>query len=217
MADNVIETDVLVIGGGLSGIFAGIKARELGVDVTMVEKGYVGKTGAALFASNTSIFNPEWGHNLKDWLKQIAETGDYMNNPEWTEITLRESYARYQDMVSFGIQYPGGKDGELVMLPQRRVQLLSGRLPSEGHHRFTQKREPAAYLVGHVGLTSESIGRADTFIAQALSDAPYPDSASVLFHLRPFRAGLPTSSARNPSWCGSMGSLRTKRSRSQSA
>ena len=85
----------------------------------MVEKGYVGKSGAALFANNCSIFNPEWGHNLKDWMTQIRETGDYMNNPEWTEITLKESYARYQDMLSFGIQYPKSKDGELVMLPRR--------------------------------------------------------------------------------------------------
>ena len=116
-AENVIETDVLVIGGGLSGIFSAIKAREEGVDVTIVEKGYVGKSGAALYANNTSIFNPEWGHNLKDWMTQIAETGDYMNNPEMTEITLKESFERYQDLMSYGVQYPRGKDGELIGLP----------------------------------------------------------------------------------------------------
>jgi succinate dehydrogenase/fumarate reductase flavoprotein subunit len=120
-SENVIETDVLVIGGGLAGIFAAIKAREEGVSVTVVDKGYVGKSGAALFANNCSIFNPEWGHNLKDWMTQIAETGDYMNNPEMTEITLREAYERYQDLVSFGVQFPKGDDGELIMLPRKGV------------------------------------------------------------------------------------------------
>lgn len=120
-SENVIETDVLVVGGGLAGIFAAVKAREEGVDVVIAEKGYVGRSSAALAANNTSIFNPQWGHNLKDWMTQIAETGDYMNNPEMTEVTLKESYDRYQDLVSWGIQFPKGKDGELIALPPHGV------------------------------------------------------------------------------------------------
>ena len=48
--DRVVETDVLVIGGGLAGFFAGIRAKELGVDVTIVDKAYAGKSGGAAFA-----------------------------------------------------------------------------------------------------------------------------------------------------------------------
>ncbi len=121
MASEIItETDVLIIGGGLSGIFAALKAREEGVDVTIVDKGYVGKSGSALYANNTSIFNPNWGHNLGDWMKQIAETGDYMNNPEMTEITLKESYERYLDLVDLGVDYPK-ENGELIGLPPHGV------------------------------------------------------------------------------------------------
>jgi aspartate oxidase len=32
--ENVVETDVLVIGGGIAGCFAAIKAKEQGADVT---------------------------------------------------------------------------------------------------------------------------------------------------------------------------------------
>jgi len=35
--ENVVETDVLVIGGGMAGCFAAIKAKEQGVDVTLVD------------------------------------------------------------------------------------------------------------------------------------------------------------------------------------
>ena len=45
-----VETDVLVIGGGYAGVFAAIKAREKGVDVTLVEKGTIFKSGLSPFA-----------------------------------------------------------------------------------------------------------------------------------------------------------------------
>ena len=42
--ENLAETDVLVIGGGMAGLFAAIKAREKGVDVAIIDKGFVGKS-----------------------------------------------------------------------------------------------------------------------------------------------------------------------------
>ena len=41
LADRVIETDVLVIGGGLSGCPAAAKATEHGLNVTLIEKSKV--------------------------------------------------------------------------------------------------------------------------------------------------------------------------------
>ena len=43
--EHVVETDILVIGGGIAGCFAAIKAKEKGVTVVLVNKGYVGKSG----------------------------------------------------------------------------------------------------------------------------------------------------------------------------
>ena len=43
--ETVIETDVLVLGGGVAGCAAAIKSREQGLDVTLVDKAYVGKSG----------------------------------------------------------------------------------------------------------------------------------------------------------------------------
>ena len=50
-AENVVETDVLVIGGGTAGCFSAIKAREQGLDVTLVDKAYAGKSGSSIVAS----------------------------------------------------------------------------------------------------------------------------------------------------------------------
>jgi succinate dehydrogenase/fumarate reductase flavoprotein subunit len=57
--EKKIKTDVLVVGGGLAGCFAAIKAKEQGVDVTLVDKGYVGKSGQTPFANGYAVFNPE--------------------------------------------------------------------------------------------------------------------------------------------------------------
>ena len=117
VSEVVSKSDVLVIGGSFAGIFAAIKAREEGASVTLVDKAYTGRSGAAVFASAFSVFNPDWGHNLSQWQHQISEIGEYMNNPEWTEISLRESYARYQDLVSWGVKFREGSDG----LPIRKT------------------------------------------------------------------------------------------------
>ena len=60
MSSQLIETDVLVVGGGMAGCFAAIKARESGARVTLVDKGYTGKSGQSPFAGTFLLFNPDW-------------------------------------------------------------------------------------------------------------------------------------------------------------
>jgi succinate dehydrogenase/fumarate reductase flavoprotein subunit len=114
-SENRIKTDVLVIGGGMAGLFAAIKAKEEGADVTLVDKNYVSKSGSTAFAEGDySVFNPEWGHDLNAWMAQVNRAGDYLNNPAWTEITLRESWDRYQDFVSWGVKAKEKEDGTVL-------------------------------------------------------------------------------------------------------
>ncbi len=104
--ENVVETDVLVVGGGLAGCFAAIKAKEKGVDVTLVDKGYVSKSGQSPWAGiGIWFFNPEWGHKLDAWMDAVNAIGEYVNNREWTEITFKDSYAVYKDLVSWGVEF----------------------------------------------------------------------------------------------------------------
>ncbi len=62
MAD-VVETDVLVIGGGAAGTNAVLKAADCGAKVTMVVKGLIGKSGCSIFASTIPFGTP-----TKEWL-----------------------------------------------------------------------------------------------------------------------------------------------------
>ncbi|MBW2030683.1 MAG: FAD-binding protein [Deltaproteobacteria bacterium] len=141
--DNVVETDVLVIGGGIAGCFAAIKAKERGVDVTLVDKGYVGKTGETPFAKHFGVFNPEWGHDLEGWMNQVRFIGEYINNPEWTEITLKESYARWKDMLSWGVEFYKYDDGEFVSWPPRPSELMA-KFPMQSI-RMRQRKHAEVY------------------------------------------------------------------------
>jgi succinate dehydrogenase/fumarate reductase flavoprotein subunit len=114
-SERSVTTDVLVVGGGMAGFFAAIKARERGSDVTLVDKSYVGKAGSTHFSEGDVVFfRPERGYKVEDWLKRIGASCEYINNPAWNEICLNESEDRYNDLVSWGVPFHQ-KNGELYI------------------------------------------------------------------------------------------------------
>jgi len=105
--EMMIETDVLIIGGGFSGCFAAIKAKEQGLDVVVVDKAYAGKSGAGYAAGmGYMVFNPEWGLDLGACIDAINQKGEYLNNRDWTKTIFQDSLATYQDLVSWGVEFP---------------------------------------------------------------------------------------------------------------
>jgi succinate dehydrogenase/fumarate reductase flavoprotein subunit len=105
-SENVLETDVLVIGGGIAGCFAAIKAKEQGLDVTIVDKAYAGKSGASIAAQIFwMVFNPEWADNFDELMDTFVKSGEYINNRDWCEVILKDSLAIYQDMVAWGVEF----------------------------------------------------------------------------------------------------------------
>jgi succinate dehydrogenase/fumarate reductase flavoprotein subunit len=110
-SENVVETDVLVIGGATAGCFAAIKARELGLDVTMVDKACAGKSGASIAAGGWwAVFNVEWGNDWDACMNEVKRGAENLNNRDWSEIILKESWATYQDLVAWGVEFPAAPD-----------------------------------------------------------------------------------------------------------
>ena len=113
-AEKIIETDVLIIGGGIAGCFASIKAKEQGVEVVMVDKGSVGRSGATPFGRGIMVFNPDWGHDLNVCMDRINKVAEYINNREWGEIIFKESYERYQELISWGVEFEKDNNDKLI-------------------------------------------------------------------------------------------------------
>jgi succinate dehydrogenase/fumarate reductase flavoprotein subunit len=106
LSENVVTTDVLVIGGGIAGCFAAMKAKEHGLDVTIVDKAYAGKSGAGISAQIFwMVFNPEWGADFDVLMDTFVRSGEYINNRQWCEVILKDSLAIYEDMVSWGVEF----------------------------------------------------------------------------------------------------------------
>jgi len=116
-SDRVIECDVLVIGGGIAGCMAAIKAEEAGAKVVLVDKGFVSRTGQSPYVDSHLVFNPEWGDNLDEWLSSMAQIGEYVNHPEWTKIGLVDSYERFQEFTEWGVEWKKNDDGEYYRRP----------------------------------------------------------------------------------------------------
>jgi succinate dehydrogenase/fumarate reductase flavoprotein subunit len=91
IAVRKLDTDVLVVGGGLAGLMTAIRARELGAEVLVVDKAKVAKSGCSPFAAG--IYNavlPEDDPVL--WAKEVIEAGDFLNDQEWVSQHARLSY-----------------------------------------------------------------------------------------------------------------------------
>ena len=131
VSENIIETDVLIIGGGTAGCFAAIKAREQGLDVTIVDKAYAGKSGASIAAAGWwAVFNPEWGHTLDAAMNFGNAMLDYLLNREWNEIVYKESWQTFQDIIAWGVEFPTTLD---QLKDYHNKQLIRGRTNEDGH------------------------------------------------------------------------------------
>ena len=110
LEEHGIETDVLIIGGGLAGCMAGIKAKERDVDVLIVEKSHTLASGQA-----GSGVDHIWGyfppvHEKMGWtLEDLVE--DHMQGvacgfaqPELIRFVAGKMHDRLLDLESFGIQ-----------------------------------------------------------------------------------------------------------------
>lgn len=116
----VIKADVLVIGGGIAGLFAAIKAKEKDpkADVTLVDKAYPGRSGCSVFAAG--VF-PHWmpgDPHLEEYIREIVQVNsEYLIDQRYVEVAVKESYDRFQDLVKFGVEFARDAQGRFKRVP----------------------------------------------------------------------------------------------------
>jgi len=101
------RTEVLIIGGATAGCFAAIYAKRAGADVLVVDKATSGKSGSSIMACGFwSVYNADWGHNFDETMTYNNRNSSYLNNRNWSETLLRESWGSFEDLVDFGVEFP---------------------------------------------------------------------------------------------------------------
>jgi len=97
------KTEVLVIGGGMAGLFAAVKAHDAGAKTIMVSKGRLGSSGQTPFAKGIFEFDPQTaGCSLDEFVERVSESALGTNNPVYTRQMARDSKARVQELREWG-------------------------------------------------------------------------------------------------------------------
>ena len=192
--DRLIKSDVLVIGGGQAGFFAAMKAQEQGAKVTMVDKGYAGKSGQSQNITCMIYFDPE-KNDLDKWMQEGPLADEYLENRDWVEIVYRESKDRWDDMARWGMRsWRYAADGEAYLAPINGS--ADERCPGEPEedvitnylidNRYHYKLRPVFEKMGGTivdRVTITDLIRQDDHIAGAIGFSPDNDD-TYLFQAR---------------------------------
>ena len=156
-----VSTDVLVVGGGMAGVFAAVKAHDNGAQVIVVDKGTVGRSGQTPFARGIFRFDEESvGMTKAEYLQKTAEAAEYMNNPVYTELMLDDGPKRIDELESWGFFK------EVTYAKAMNFPLQQRNIPIYERIMLTHLLEESGRIVGAMGLF---IDKNETLVIHAKS------------------------------------------------
>ena len=103
MNSNMIKTDVLVIGGGMAGLFAAVKAYDAGAKVLLVSKGRLGSSGQTPFAKGIFSYDKNTADmSLDEFADAVSRSALGSNNAVYTRQMAENSKARVDELREWG-------------------------------------------------------------------------------------------------------------------
>ncbi len=114
-----IRADVLIIGGGFSGLWAAISAREHVDNVLLVDKGPVDWGG--LGTASGGDFQCVQDCTVEEALNDVVYYYDGLCDQPLVKRILQESYERFQHYERLGVKFSRDADGKLMAIPQRNL------------------------------------------------------------------------------------------------
>jgi succinate dehydrogenase/fumarate reductase flavoprotein subunit len=107
---EILETDILVIGGGLASM-AAIEASKYGLSVTLVDKGRFARSGSTPTSGGSPHAHVpvDLGGSPEDTVEAFIQDnvtgGDYLGDQEMIGIMAREGAQRILDLERFGVRF----------------------------------------------------------------------------------------------------------------
>ena len=119
---KVIEADVLVIGGGISGLWAANRAKEFVENVIVVDRGApLGRSGQGYFSMGFIQVLPA-GEDIDTYIEEMVYLNDGLCEQDRFEKVFRESFDRIKEYQALGVEFKTDKEGRLLSIPQRGLK-----------------------------------------------------------------------------------------------
>ena len=96
-------TDVLVIGGGMAGLFAAVKAHDAGACTMIASKGRLGSSGLTPFAKGFFVYDRDSEPmSIDEFVETVSRSALGTNNPVYTRQLAEHSLARAVELQEWG-------------------------------------------------------------------------------------------------------------------
>ncbi len=114
---EVLETDVLVLGGGIGGCMAAIRARELGAEVVLIDKANIGRGGLShQWSGVITYFDPETD-DYDGCYRECVEGGQWLVDQERLKDMINETTDRARDLEKWGVHLQKDATGKYLKSP----------------------------------------------------------------------------------------------------
>ncbi len=107
------ETDVLVIGSGIAGLFASLKLAESGLNVLIVTKENLEISNSSIAQGGIASVMDLSHDSFEKHMSDTFDAGSHLNNPESVDFFVRNAPEVIQDLIDYGVRFSKNKNGKL--------------------------------------------------------------------------------------------------------
>jgi len=113
ISTKFLSTDVLVIGGSISGLTAANKALDQGVKVLIADKGVIPWVGQV--PSGGGGFPVAAPNEIEEQVQWFTEEAEYLNDQDWTYNLSRDGWQYCLEMAEWGDLFKRDVEGKLKL------------------------------------------------------------------------------------------------------
>ncbi|MGH8665841.1 MAG: FAD-binding protein [Burkholderiales bacterium] len=154
-----LVADVLVIGGGPAASWAALAAAEAGARVVVVDKGYLGTSGATAPTNTGTWFVPPGAEREAAVARRQLLNGE-LAVPRWVDRTLEMAWQRLHALADWGYKFPINDSGKPYLANLRgpdymafmRRRLLRAGVAILDHHPALELLVDSAVIAGAAGI-----------------------------------------------------------------